>query len=350
MNRLHLVEDHHHSSLANESSLASDSVSIAVENGSVSNDAQLLDAYSQAVVSSAESVSPAVVNIEVKKQEKSRSRNMPLSGAGSGFVFTPDGYVFTNSHVVHGATEISVTFEDGRSVPATFIGEDVHTDLAVVRIWAPGVVPAKLGDSQQLKPGQLVIAIGNPFGFQRTVTAGVISALGRSMRTESGRLIDNVIQTDAALNPGNSGGPLVNSRGEVIGVNTAVILPAQGICLAVPINTATSVAVALMRDGYVRRGYIGIAAQNIPLQRRLVRFHEIDNRGAVLVIGIEENSPAAKAGLRTGDAIVAFNGIAINDVDALHRVLLRVQPEIDSTVTLIRHSEKLNITCRAELR
>lgn len=324
---------------------------VEIERGDERGDDQLLDAYSRAVVSATEAVSPAVVNIEVTKKESARrARNMPLQGAGSGFVFTPDGYIFTNSHVVHDAREISVTFEDGRSVGATLIGEDLHTDLAVIRVWAPHTVPVRLGDSQKLKPGQLVIAIGNPFGFQSTVTAGVISALGRSMRTESGRLIDNVIQTDAALNPGNSGGPLVNSRGEVIGVNTAVILPAQGICLAVPINTATSVAVALMRDGYVRRGWIGIAAQNIPLQRRLTRFHDISNRGAVLVIGIEENSPAAKAGLRQGDALIAFNDTVIDDVDELHRALLRVQPGAPAQLTVIRHSEKVQIACDVELR
>lgn len=310
-------------------------------------DEELLDAYSSAVVGVVEAVSPSVVHVQVRGSRQGR----PAQGSGSGTILSPDGLVLTNNHVVEGASAIELALTDSRRVPARILGRDPDTDIAVLRAETTDRLPAaRLGNSKRIRPGQIAIAIGNPFGFESTVTAGIVSAVGRSLRAQNGRLIGDVIQTDAALNPGNSGGPLVNSRGEVIGVNTAVILPAQGICLAVPINTATSVAVALMRDGYVRRGYIGIAAQNIPLQRRLVRFHEIDNRGAVLVIGIEENSPAAKAGLRTGDAIVAFNGIAINDVDALHRVLLRVQPEIDSTVTLIRHSEKLNITCRAELR
>jgi S1-C subfamily serine protease len=314
------------------------------------DDRRLHDVYSETVMRAAETVGPAVVNLEVVRQVKTRGGTSEARGGGSGFIFTPDGYIFTNSHVVHEAKDIRVTLPDGRSVSGRLIGDDPHTDLAVIQVWAPQLVPATLGESHNLKPGQLVIAIGNPFGFQSTITAGVISALGRSMRTESGRLIDNVIQTDAALNPGNSGGPLVNSRGEVIGVNTAVILPAQGICLAVPINTAKSVAVALMRDGRVTRGWLGIAAQNIPLNRRLIRFHALENDGAVLVIGIEPSSPALKARLREGDAIVAFNEIPINDVDDLHRVLLDHQLDKTATLTIIRHSEKITIECELEFR
>ncbi len=303
-------------------------------------DADLLDSYSKTIVSALERVSPAVVYIEVTAD---RGKGRVETGGGSGFIFTPDGYIFTNSHVVHGAKEIKVSLSDGRTVTGRLVGEDEDTDLAVVQIWAPNIEPVKLGDSQALNPGQIVIAIGNPYGFQSTVTAGIISALGRSMRAQSGRLIDNVIQTDAALNPGNSGGPLVNSRGEVIGVNTAVILPAQGICLAVPINTAKSVAFALMRDGFVRRGWLGVAAQTIALRTRLSRFHQISNSGAVLLIGIEPQSPAKQAGLREGDALISINGQNINSVDDLHRLMLAIKTETPSVLAVIRHSELISV-------
>lgn len=310
------------------------------------SDVELLDSYSKTVIAALDRVSPAVVYIEVTKD----GRRGAETGGGSGFIFTPDGYIFTNSHVVNGAKEIKVSLTDGRTVSGRLIGEDEDTDLAVVQIWAPNVEPVKLGDSQAIMPGQIVIAIGNPFGFQSTVTAGIISALGRSMRAQSGRLIDNVIQTDAALNPGNSGGPLLNSRGEVIGVNTAVILPAQGICLAVPINTAKSVAFALMRDGFVRRGWLGVAAQTIALRTRLARFHQIFNSGAVLLIGIEPNSPAKLAGLREGDALVSINGQMVNSVDDLHRMMLIIKTDTESVLTVIRHSELLSIPVTPALK
>src|SRR5712692_2008460 len=275
-------------------------------------DEQLLDAYSQAVVSAAEQVSPAVVNIEVQSQRGSMSSSDPrhapeVRGSGSGFVLTPDGFILTNSHVVHGAAQIIVTLADGRREQADLIGDDPDTDVAVVRIHAPHLAPARLGDSHTIRVGQLVVAIGNPYGFQCTVTAGVVSALGRSLRSQAGRLIDNVIQTDAALNPGNSGGPLVTSRGDVIGVNTAVILPAQGICFAIGINTATFVAGRLIKDGRIKRGYIGVAGQNVPLPRRLVRFHDLPVEAGVLVVSVEHNSPAERAGLVEGDIIVGFD-------------------------------------------
>jgi S1-C subfamily serine protease len=313
----------------------------------------LLDAYSNAVVGASEAVSPSVVNIEIEKgASKSRRGDSPErgGGSGSGFIFTPDGYIFTNSHVVNGAKSINVTLPDGRRLEARLVGEDPDLDLAVIQIWAPKLVAAKLGDSQRLRVGQLVVAIGNPYGFQSTVTAGVVSALGRSMRAQTGRLIDNIIQTDAALNPGNSGGPLLNSQGQVIGVNTAIILPAQGICFAVPINAATTVAVSLMRDGFVRRGWLGIAAQNLPLSRRVARFHDISNVGSVLIIGLEPDSPAKRAGLREGDAIVSLDERSINNVDDLHRALLESKAGERRSIALIRHSEMLTISCDIELR
>jgi S1-C subfamily serine protease len=313
----------------------------------VNPDVEALDAYSRTVMSALKAVSPAVVYIQVKLKGV---RGQERSGGGSGFLFTPDGFIFTNSHVVHDAADINVILSDGREMPARLVGEDHHCDLAVIQTLAPHIEPAALGDSARLAPGQIVIAIGNPYGFQSTVTAGIISALGRSLRAQSGRLIDDVIQTDAALNPGNSGGPLVNSSGEVIGVNTAVILPAQGICLAVPINTAKSVAVALIRDGFVRRGWIGVAAQNIPLSTRLVRFHQIANSGAVLVIGVEKDSPAARAGLREGDALIKFNDAPVNSVDDLHRLLLSVQSRQECRVAVIRHDQLEHLILHPDLK
>src|SRR5438128_806158 len=301
----------------------------------------LLDAYSNAVISASEKISPSVVKIDVAQAGRSRSGEPhERQGGGSGFVFTPDGLILTNSHVVHGATRIQASLSDGHRFPAHTIGDDPATDLAVIRIDAPQIVAAPLGDSQKLRVGQLAIAIGNPCGFQYTVTAGVVSALGRSLRSSSGRLIDDVIQTDAALNPGNSGGPLVNSRGDVIGVNTAVILPAQGICFAIGINTAKFVAGRLIKDGKIRRGFIGVSGQNVPLPRRLVLAHNLPVESGIQVVAIERNSPAERAGLREGDVIVGYGESATAGIDDLHRLLVEERVGVKSTVTVIRHGDK----------
>jgi S1-C subfamily serine protease len=312
------------------------------------SDEKLLDAYSQAVMHVVEKVSPAVVNIDVQRQLKGMRRNnqsfsQEVRGNGSGVIFTPDGYILTNSHVVHNASKIDVALSDGRSYPAQLIGDDPDTDLAVIRIDAPNLVAAKLGDSQSLRAGQLAIAIGNPYGFQCTVTTGVISALGRSFRARSGRLIDNIIQTDAALNPGNSGGPLVSSHGEVIGINTAVIMSAQGICFAVPINTAKTILMPLIKEGKVRRGYIGVGGQNVNLPRRVVLFHELAVESGVLIISVENNSPAQTAGLREGDIIVGLDDRPIASIDDLHKILTHHQVGVRSPLTILRRTEKLVI-------
>jgi S1-C subfamily serine protease len=254
----------------------------------------------------------------------------------------------TNSHVVHGASALEVTLSDGQRFHADVVGDDPDTDIAVIRIHAPTLVTAPLGDSHAVRVGQVVIAIGNPYGFQCTVTAGVVSALGRSLRSRSGRLIDNVIQTDAALNPGNSGGPLVTSRGEVIGVNTAVILPAQGLCFAVGINTATFVAGRLIKDGKVRRSYIGLAGQDVPLPRRLVRFYGLAVESGILVASIEPSSPAQHAGLRDGDLIVGYNDQPIAGIDDLHRLLTDTQVGVRATLTIIRRTERLRLDIMPE--
>jgi S1-C subfamily serine protease len=307
------------------------------------DDSALLDAYSRTVVSAVARVAPAVVNIDLKQRVNVRRGMRELSGNGSGFIITPDGFILTNSHVVHVANSITVNLPDGREYPAQLIGDDPDTDLAVIRIDASQLTHVRLADSENLRVGQLVIAIGNPLGFQASVTAGVISALGRSMHAQSGRLIDNIIQTDAALNPGNSGGPLVNSAGEVVGVNTAMIRPAQGICFAIASNTAKLVAGWLIRDGRIRRGYIGVAGQNVPIHRRIVRFYGLPLETGVLVVSVEKNSPAERGGLREGDLIVAFNGQPVGTVHDLHKVLVGEQIGVRASLTVIRHTEKLEL-------
>jgi S1-C subfamily serine protease len=314
-----------------------------------SNDAALLDAYSQAVVSAAEKISPSVVKIDVSQDVRGRSgESRERQGGGSGFVFTPDGLALTNSHVVHDAKRIRVSLPDGRRFAANVVGDDPSTDLAVIRIGVPdsesaNLIAASLGDSQKLRVGQLAIAIGNPYGFQYTVTAGVVSALGRSLRSYSGRLIDDVIQTDASLNPGNSGGPLVGSDGQVIGVNTATIMGAQGLCFAIGINTAKFVASRLLRDGRIRRSYIGVEAQTTPLHRRLIRFYDLPQESGVVVISVTEGGPAQKAGLREGDVIVALDGKPIAGVDDLHRLLTDARVGASNVLTVLRWTEKLEL-------
>lgn len=321
-------------------------------------DADLLDAYSRAVIGAAERISPSVVFIESTRPGKPAARSERTdrpdkpedpglpgeggpgregpAGTGSGFIFTPDGFILTNSHVVHGASRIEVGLLDGSRYEASLIGDDPDTDLAVIRITAPGLKAAALGDSSALRVGQLLVAVGNPYGFQCTVTAGVASALGRSLRTTNGRLIDNVVQTDASLNPGNSGGPLVDARGEVVGVNTAIIRPAQGICFAIAVNTAKRVASQLIQRGRIVRGYLGVGGQDVPLPRRVVRFHGLRAEHGILAISVEAGSPAEQAGLRDGDVIVAIGGEAVAGVDDLHRLLTEERIGVEAELTVLR--------------
>lgn len=302
------------------------------------SDAELLDAYSSAVSGVAERVSPSVVRIESLREERRSGRG---AGSGSGFVFTPDGYVLTNSHVVHGASRLRVTLPDGRQPDVHLVGEDPHTDLAVLRVYAPHLDPVPLGDSAKVRVGQMAIAIGNPLGFDCTVTAGVVSALGRTMRAESGRRIDSILQTDAALNPGNSGGPLLNSRGEVIGVNTAVILPAQGICFAIAINTAKWVAGWLIKEGRVRRAYLGFAGQDARVHRRIARGLRLPHESGVLVLDVESGGPADEGGLQSGDMILAYDGEPTPGIDPLHRRLTGDQVGRPARLTILRGREML---------
>ncbi|MDB6169916.1 MAG: 2-alkenal reductase [Verrucomicrobia bacterium] len=306
------------------------------------SDHALLDAYSHAVSGAAAAAHPAVVHIEVRGHPASASAgpsDEPMGGSGSGFFISPDGYVLTNSHVVHGARELSVFLADGRKLIADLVGDDPETDLAVIRVSADELAHLTLGDSDAVRPGEIAIAIGSPMGFQQTVTAGIVSGLGRSLRGASGRLIDNVIQTDAALNPGNSGGPLVNARGEVIGVNTAIIRPAQGICFAIASNTARWVVAWLIKDGRIRRSYIGLAGQNVPLIRKVARYHHLAQHTGVLVAGMEPGSPAMRSGLLEGDVVLALDGTPTPAVDALHKLLTADRIGERAIVTFLRGVE-----------
>ncbi len=307
------------------------------------SDADLLDAYSRAVIGAVDTVGPAVVKIDVDRRGRAGRRAPEPGGSGSGFVFTPDGFILTNSHVVAGAEAVTVTLPDGLSLRGDLVGDDPDTDLAVVRIDGGPLPWASLGDSRAVRVGQVAIAIGNPYGFQHTVTSGVVSALGRSLRSRTGRLIDGLIQTDAALNPGNSGGPLVTTRGEVIGVNTATILPAQGLCFAIGSNTARFVASRLVRDGRIRRSYIGVAGQQVPVPRRLARHHALGVESGILVVSVEPSSPALVAGLRQGDVIVGFGDEPVAGVDELHRLLTEERIGVPARAMVLRGAELVGL-------
>lgn len=299
------------------------------------DDAALLDAYSQAVIHAVEVVAPAVVKIEAR------------GAAGSGVIFTPDGFLLTNNHVVDHGRALEVVLPDGRSMRGDIVGQDAHTDLAVVRVTdhAGALLPwARIGDSRAVRVGQIAIAIGNPYGFSHSVTAGVVSALGRSLRGRSGRLIHDIVQTDAALNPGNSGGPLVTTRGDVIGINTAMILPAQGLCFAIASNTARFVASRLMRDGRIRRGHLGIAGQSTPVPKRIARAQQLALSSGVLVASVEAGSPAAISGVREGDVVVAFAGEPVTGIDDLVRLLTDERIATKSDLVLLRNGRRHQVT------
>jgi S1-C subfamily serine protease len=295
----------------------------------------LLDAYSHAVTSAVDIVGPAVARVEVER------------GGGSGVVFTPDGLILTNNHVVEKSHKLSVVLPGGGTMRADIVGRDADTDLAVVRasVDAGESLPwARLGDSRAIRAGQIAIAIGNPYGFHHSVTAGVVSALGRSLRSQSGRLMDDIIQTDAALNPGNSGGPLVTTRGEVIGINTAMIMPAHGLCFAIASNTARFVAAKLIRDGRIRRSYIGVAGQNVPIPRALAREHQIAVTSGVFVVSVEADSPAASAGLHDGDVVIACADQIVAGIDDLHRILGEDRIGAPTVFTILRRGARRRIT------
>ncbi len=302
-------------------------------------DAALHDAYSRVVTAIVARVAPAVAHVHVEARHGGRGARR--GGAGSGFLITPDGYLLTNSHVAGDASAIEITLADGRSAAADVVGDDPDSDLAVLKVAARDLAWLRLGDSTRVVAGQMAIAIGSPYGFQHSVTAGIVSALGRSMRAQTGRLLDNVLQTDAALNPGNSGGPLVDSRGEVIGVNTAVILPAQGICFAIAASTAERVAIALIREGRVRRAWLGVGGQTVPLPRRVVRHFDLARETGVRIESVESDSPATAAGVQRGDIVVALDGAPVADVDDLQRALGGEAIGRETTLIVLRRDRKL---------
>jgi S1-C subfamily serine protease len=305
-----------------------------IDNPGDAADDILLDAYSRGVTHAVETVGPAVVRIEVDR------------GGGSGVIFTPDGLILTNNHVVARSARLTALLPDGRSLRADLVGRDADTDLAVIRIGADGgALPwATLGNSLSVRVGQVAIAIGNPYGFHHSVTAGIVSALGRSLRSQSGRLMDDIIQTDAALNPGNSGGPLVNTRGDVIGINTAIVVPAQGLCFAIASNTARFVAAKLIRDGRIRRSYIGVAGQTVPIPRALARSQRLAVSSGVLVVSVEPNSPAALAEVREGDLILGCDGDPVTSVEELHRQLTEDRVAVPTAVTILRRGQRRRLT------
>jgi S1-C subfamily serine protease len=309
----------------------------------IRDDGGLLDAYSKTVTGVVDKSRDSVVNIQVLGRRSANGSEGQGEGGGSGFIITPDGYVATNSHVVHGAREIKVTLADGQTYGASLAGDDPDSDLAVIRINALDLHHVQFGDSNRLRVGQIAVAIGSPFGFQQTVTTGVVSALGRSMRARSGRMIENIIQTDAALNPGNSGGPLMNSGGEVIGVNTAIIASAQGICFAIASNTAEHVAAWLIKEGRIRRAWLGMQGQNAPVHPRIARHLGLATPQGVLVLHVDPVSPAARAGLREGDVIIGFKHQPVAGIDELQRLLVGAEIGVQSTVDVVRRAFRVHL-------
>jgi S1-C subfamily serine protease len=296
------------------------------------SDIDLLDTYSQAVIGAVEAVGPAVVRIEVGR------------GGGSGVIFTPDGFVLTNNHVVERGGAMRVTLPDGRETDASLIGRDADTDLAVVRLGGSSLPWARFGDSRHVRVGQVAVAIGNPYGFHHSITAGVVSAIGRSLRAQSMRLIEDVIQTDASLNPGNSGGPLVTTRGEVIGINTAILAPAQGLCFAIASNTARFVASRLIRDGRIRRSYVGIVGNQIPIPRALARANQLAVASGVRIASVAAGSPASAAGLKEGDIVLGFDEHPVGGVDDLHRLLTEERIGVAANVVVLRAGQRRRLT------
>ena len=299
-----------------------------------------MDNFSKIIINAVEFVKTAVVKIEMLKQVNNK---LELAGGGSGFLFSSDGYLFTNSHVIHKSEKIQVTLHDGTIEDATIIGEDPHTDLAVIKISAFDFKPVVMGDSTNVKIGQLVIAIGNPYGFQHTVTTGVISALGRTLRTQSGRLIDNIIQTDAALNPGSSGGPLIDADGKVIGVNTATIMGAQGLCFSISVNTATSLATELILNGKVKRAYLGFASQEVNMMNNVVHYYNLKKNKALFVVSVEPDSPAMKAGIKDGDFILSFNNVMVDSTDLLFKMLSKEMIGLIQNITILRGKQIVDL-------
>jgi S1-C subfamily serine protease len=300
-----------------------------------------MDAFSRMIIEAVDKVKNAVVKIDVYRTIKGKMRAV---GSGSGFIFSSDGLIFTNSHVVHGAEKIMVSLLNENEIEGVLVGEDPDTDLAILKIYTHGYSVATLGDAADLQIGQFVIAIGNPFGYQHTVTAGVVSALGRTLRTESGRLVDNVIQSDAALNPGNSGGPMINTDAEVIGVNTAMINGAQGLSFSVDINTAKEVANQVMRDGKVFKAYLGIALQEVPVNQKILRHYHLPNQKGLFVVSMEADSPASRSQLQEGDIIVSFNGKPLNTMHELFKELTKKDILTAVAISVIRHTEMLNFS------
>ncbi|MEI9920804.1 MAG: trypsin-like peptidase domain-containing protein [Bacteroidota bacterium] len=297
-----------------------------------------MDPYSNMIISAVQAVKNSVVKIDVYKTVQGKLR---AAGSGSGFVFSSDGLIFTNSHVVNGAEKIMVSLLNENEIEAQLVGKDTDTDLAILKIYTNGYSFAKLGDSSQLQIGQLVIAIGNPLGYQHTVTTGVVSALGRSLRSQSGMLVDNVIQSDAALNPGNSGGPMITTEGEVVGVNTAIIQGAQGLSFSVAINTAKEIANQLMTTGKVFRAYLGFALQEIQLNQKIARHYHLPNERGLFITGVEPDSPAARSQVKEGDIIIGFNGKPVNSLHELFKELSKKDILSLVDIDVIRHTEFL---------